>query len=437
VLLLVSIAVTLVVIDPVLAIVTSTGFAAIYGFITWIAHARLRRNSRHIAHEQTQVIKALQEGLGGIRDVLLDSTQETYCDVYRRADQPLRRAQGHNTFIGHSPRYLVETLGIVVIAVVAYVLSKQMGSMANAVPMLGALALGALRLLPALQQSYSAWATIVGNQASLADVVQLLEQPLPQEISRRGSQRMLFKREIQLSGVRFRYSSDGAWALNDVSLTIPKGARLGIIGRTGSGKSTLVDVVMGLLEPTEGELAVDGERLVAGRVRAWQRNIAHVPQYIYIADSSIAENIAFGVPRDQIDMGQVRRAAQQAHIAEFIESRPEGYEGVAGERGIRLSGGQRQRIGIARALYKRAEVLVLDEATSALDNATEQSVLNAIDDLDRDLTILIIAHRLTTVRHCDRIVELEHGRIVNQGTYEALVLRREQPVMAPARVRQV
>ena len=191
---------------------------------------------------------------------------------------------------------------------------------------------------------------------------------------------------------------------------------------------------MGLLTPTEGELLVDGEPIRGARARAWQRTIAHVPQSIYLADTTIAENIAFGVPRDAIDLDACARPRRQAQIAEFIEGRPEGYDAIVGERGIRLSGGQRQRIGIARALYKQATVLVLDEATSALDNLTEQSVLDSIETLDRGLTILIIAHRLTTVKRCDTIVELEQGRVVAQGTYEEL-LGRSQSFRQMARPR--
>jgi ATP-binding cassette subfamily B protein len=178
---------------------------------------------------------------------------------------------------------------------------------------------------------------------------------------------------------------------------------------------------MGLLVPTEGEVLVDGQPMTGNLVRAWQRSIAHVPQSIYLADTTMAENIAFGVPRPEIDMTRVRDAARQAQIADFIESRPDGYDAHVGERGVRLSGGQRQRIGIARALYKRASVLVLDEATSALDNETERSVMQAIEGLQRNLTILLIAHRLSTVRHCDTIAELEHGRIVAQAPYEELL----------------
>jgi ATP-binding cassette subfamily B protein len=196
---------------------------------------------------------------------------------------------------------------------------------------------------------------------------------------------------------------------------------VGFVGSTGSGKSTTLDLLMGLLPPTEGALLVDGQPLTGRYLRAWQRTIAHVPQNIYLADTTLAENIAFGVPKVDIDAERVKQAARQAQVADFIESRPEGYEAFVGERGIRLSGGQRQRIGIARALYKQASILVFDEATSALDNATEQSVMDAIDGLDRDLTILLIAHRLTTVRHCDMIVELENGKVVAEGTYERLL----------------
>jgi ATP-binding cassette subfamily B protein len=223
--------------------------------------------------------------------------------------------------------------------------------------------------------------------------------------------------------VRFRYAEGAPWVLDGLSLDIPKGARIGFVGSTGSGKSTTLDLLMGLLAPTEGELIVDGTRIRGAIVRAWQRTIAHVPQSIYLADTTLAENIAFGVPPGSIDRERVREAARKAQIAEFIESRPEGYEAFVGERGIRLSGGQRQRIGIARALYKQASVLVLDEATSALDNVTEQSVLDSIEGLDRELTILLIAHRLSTVRRCDTIVELEHGAVVAQGAYEELLRR--------------
>ena len=419
--LLVAIMLALIIINPIVATVAAVGFGASYALITWVSRRRLHRNSQSIAYEQTQVVKALQEGLGGIRDVLLDGTQPVYCDIYRKADYPLRQAQGNNAFIGQSPRYIMEALGMVLIAALAYALSRQAEGIETALPVLGALALGAQRLLPALQQIYSSWASIAGSHNSLADTISLLDQPLSVELLQPAPAPLLSQQDIRFCNVRFRYSSDGPWVINGINLKIPRGARVGFVGSTGSGKSTTLDLFMGLLQPTEGEFLVDGQPISGNRLRAWQRSIAHVPQSIYLADTTLAENIAFGVPPGNIDLDRVRQTAHQAQIADFIESNPEGYQAHAGERGIRLSGGQRQRIGIARALYKQANVLVFDEATSALDNTTEHSVMEAIDGLNRDLTILLIAHRLTTVRRCDTIVELEHGRVVAQGTYEHLL----------------
>jgi ATP-binding cassette subfamily B protein len=292
---------------------------------------------------------------------------------------------------------------------------------ATALPVLGTLALGAQRLLPTLQQSYISWAGIVGSNASLTDVLAMLDQPLPPDALSPAPPPLPFRDAVRFIGVRFRYGSEGSWVLNGLDFTIRKGSRIGIVGTTGSGKSTALDLLMGLLTPTEGTILVDGQVITGTRVRAWQRTIAHVPQSIFLADTTLAENIAFGVPLEAIDLARVKQAACQAQVADFVESRAEGYGTLIGERGVRLSGGQRQRVGIARALYKEASVLVFDEATSALDNATERSVMDAIEGLHRDLTIVLIAHRLTTVRRCDTILELEEGRVVAQGTYEELL----------------
>jgi ATP-binding cassette subfamily B protein len=248
-----------------------------------------------------------------------------------------------------------------------------------------------------------------------------LDQPLPDEASSPRPIPLVFRDRIQFEDVRFRYSKASPWILNSLRLTVLKGMRVGLVGTTGSGKSTTLDLLMGLLEPTEGSLKVDGENLTGRYLRSWQATIAHVPQTIFLADATLAENIAFGEQKENIDISKVRRAAQQAQIAEFIEQAPEGYQGRVGERGIRLSGGQRQRIGIARALYKDATVLVFDEATSALDGATERSVMDSIRTLDRTLTVFLIAHRISTVSDCDLIVELEGGRVSAQGTYEELL----------------
>lgn len=424
ILLMVAVMLALIAIDPMAASVAAIGFGTSYGLITWVTRRQLYRNGSRVACEQTQVIKALQEGLGGIRDVLLDGTQPTYCDIYSHADYALRRAQGNNSFIAGSPRFVMEALGMSLIVALAYGLSMQAGGIITVLPVLGALALGAQRLLPALQMGYSAWVSMAANHASLVDTLELLDQPLPAEALLPAPAPLPFQDAVRFHAVRFRYASAGPWVLDGINLSIPKGARVGFVGSTGSGKSTTMDLLMGLLMPTEGEILVDGQPITGNRLRAWQRSIAHVPQSIFLADTTLAENIAFGVPRDSIDLQRVQQAARQAQIAGFIESRAEGYNAFVGERGIRLSGGQRQRIGIARALYKQASVLVFDEATSALDNATEQSVMDAIEGLSRDLTIFIVAHRLSTVEYCDRLYRLEQGRVVSEGLPTEMIAKR-------------
>lgn len=408
-------------IDASVALIAAAVVGTSYGIITKLARRRLEENGQRIASEQTQVLKSLQEGLGGIRDVLLDGTQELYCGIYTKADQPLRRAQGSNLFIAASPRFVIETVAMVLIAAIAYGLFHQRAGFASALPVLGALALGAQRLLQAVQVAYGSWAGLAGSKASLADALDLLDQPPPPARTREAIDPLNFSREIRFRNVDFRYRPDGPWVLEGFNLGIPRGGRVGIVGATGSGKSTVLDLLMGLLDPVHGEILVDEVAITGERLGAWQQLIAHVPQHIYLADSSVAENIAFGVSRELIDLDRVRNAARQAHIAEFIESSPGGYDAHVGERGIRLSGGQRQRIGIARALYKNANVLVFDEATSALDSVTESSVMEAIEELNREMTIVLIAHRITTVRRCDTIVELDRGRIVATGSYDFLL----------------
>ena len=418
---LISIVIALFTIDPVIALSAFGGFGLIYVVIILFTRKRMFNNSKCIAHESTQVIKWLQEGLGGIRDVLIDRSQATYCQIYRNADLLLRRAQRNSSFMNAAPQYGMEALGMMIMAFLAYFLASQPDGIAKAIPVLGALALGAQRLLPGLQRAYGSWSTIQGNQASLQDTLTLLDQPLPDDADQPDPKPIPFSRQIHLKNLSFRYSPETPYVLNNLNLSISKGSRIGFIGLTGSGKSTLLDIVMGLLQPTEGTLNIDGEQIKAINNGAWQAHIAHVPQAIFLADSTIEENIAFGVPKTKIDHKRVQQAAEQAQISDIIETWPKKYHTFVGERGIRLSGGQRQRIGIARALYKRADVIIFDEATSALDNETEQAVMQSIESLGRDLTILIIAHRLTTLKNCDQIVELGDGGIKRIGTYNEIV----------------
>ena len=414
-------------IDIVVALSASIGFGVLYGVVIRYTRKKVSNNSVIIANQSTQMIKSLQEGLGGIRDVLIDASQPFYCNLYRNADLPLRRASGNNLFIRQSPRYVMEVVGMTLIAVIAYAMSLRVNGISSAIPILGALALGAQRLLPSLQQAYSAYSGLKGAQASFKDVLVLLDQPLPLYSNQMPEEPLPFKHEIELKNLSFNYSNnmdqESAWILKNINLKLKKGERIGFMGLTGSGKSTLLDIIMGLLPPTDGELNVDNIEINADNRRSWQLHIAHVPQNIFLSDSTIEENIAFGIPKIKIDRKKVEEVAKQAQLANLIEGWNDGYQTFVGERGIRLSGGQRQRIGIARALYKEADVLIFDEATSALDHKTEQAVMKEIEKLNKDLTILIIAHRLTTLKGCDKIVMLENNHNIRLVNYDEVIDR--------------
>jgi len=399
-------------INPTIALSSSLAFGLLYWIVITYTKTHLRDNGKIIADQSTQMIKSLQEGLGGIRDVLIDGGQEFYSRLYRNADLPMRHASGNNAFIGGSPKYIMESIGMMLIAGIAYTMTRQEGVASSTIPVLGALALGAQRLLPTLQLAYASYSKIRGSKASLEDVIMLLDQPLPEFADQPSPEPIHFVKDIKLSNLDFRYTGDSPWILKNVNLSLKKGSRIGFIGVTGSGKSTLLDIIMGLLPPTEGSLLIDNQIINKENRRTWHAHIAHVPQNIYLSDGTIEENIAFGVEKKLIDHQRVKKAAEQAQISELLGQWENGYQTLVGERGVRLSGGQRQRIGIARALYKQADVLIFDEATSALDNETEKAVMESIENLGRDLTVLIIAHRLTTLKGCDQIVELKAGKVL-------------------------
>ncbi len=416
-----AILIFMVIIDPIISLGAFGSFALLYGVIAATTKKQVSRDSSFISHQSTKAIKLLQEGLGGIRDVLIDGTQEFYTQMYRETDYSLRKAQASVTIISAAPRFIVESLGITFIAVLAYVMIVSDTGSASAIPILGALAICAQRLLPLLQQLYNNIIAIRGGQSSFQDVLDFLDQPIPNHIYKSLDGPMPFQHSIELDNVSFRHSKTVPWSLLNINLMISKGDRIGFIGTTGSGKSTLLDIIMSLLSPTSGKLIIDGVPVTYENSRAWQAHIAHVPQNIFLADATIAENIAFGLPLDSIDYDRVKTAALQAQLSATIESWEEKYDSVIGERGIRLSGGQRQRIGIARALYKQADVIVLDEATSALDNDTEQSVMAAIENISKDVTVLIVAHRLTTLKDCRLIIQLDNGRVYREGCYQEMV----------------
>ncbi|MFM0737933.1 ABC transporter ATP-binding protein [Paraburkholderia xenovorans] len=407
-------------VSPLATLLSVTGFGLLYVLVFIASKNQLKKCGREISAQKSLVVKAVQEGLGGIRDVILDGTHDAYVDSYRQADRKLRDAQGRYAFISQSPRFGMESLGMALIALLALVLAKGHGGIAAVVPTLGALALGAQRLLPVLHQAYYSLSAMQSAAVSSRETLAFLSEKHEGAVPRANVTPLPFAKSIVFRDVGFKYADDAPSVLSNISLEIRKGARIGFIGKTGSGKSTLMDILMGLLEPTHGVIQVDGVEVCDANQHQWRANMAHVPQDIYLSDQSVMENIAFGIPRKEIDVDEVRRAARLAQIADLIESWPQAYDTPVGERGIRLSGGQRQRLGIARALYKKASVIVLDEATSALDSETEEAVIKGIESLDPDITIIAIAHRVSTLAGCTKIFELDDGRIKFVGGYREI-----------------
>ena len=428
VIIIIAITAALVYVDPIIALSTIGCFSMIYLTIAVITNKKLLSNGRIVARESNRLVMCLQEGLGGIRDIIIAGNQEAYSKAYRAADLPSRRAQGNTSFISASPKYVVEAFGIVLIALIAYALTLRSNpSDLTAIPALGLLALAGQRLLPNLQQAYGSWSSIQGQLASFEDVLELLSQSVTENVTNSHTPRLNFVDEIQLRKISYRYNSNAPWIIKDLDLTIKAGSCVGFIGVTGCGKSTLMDIIMGLLVPSSGEVLVDGVEVTHVNVRDWHQNIAHVPQDIFLVDNTIAENIALGKRVEGIDHDRVKFVAQQAKIAETVEAWSQGYDTVVGERGVRLSGGQRQRLGIARALYCDPTIIIFDEATSALDNETEDDVMQSIEKLNDNLTILIVAHRTTTLKNCDVIIQLgSTGNIIRSGTYDQIFHSSEQ-----------
>lgn len=416
----ISIFATLIFIDPEVALTLMLTFGIFYFLIAWFSRTRLKNNSKKQAEEHTNGIRIIQEALGSIRDIIIGGLQNVYYGIYDKSVRRLHKSRGENSFINQAPRFVMESLGIVMIAVISYTLSTDSNGASLILPTLGALALGAQRLLPLLQQMYGNWSVIKGSQSELYDVLEILNFPIYIN-NRDDTSKIFYQDNISINNVSFKHSEDDSYILKNISLVIRKGISLGIVGATGSGKSTLLDLLMCLIEPTNGTISVDGKDLMGGAKEAWQRNIAHVPQDIFLIDATIMENIAFGVPMGQIDVDMVKKAAIFAEINSHIENIPLKYNAIVGEAGVKLSGGQKQRIGIARALYKRADIMFLDEATSALDNKTEKEVIKSLESENNNLTLVMIAHRISTLQYCDLIVKLDKGSIVFHGSYDEYI----------------
>jgi ABC-type multidrug transport system fused ATPase/permease subunit len=407
ILMLLMILITIFFINTEVAVISIISFALFYFIIINISKKTINASSKIIDKESSLVIKALQEGMGGIRDIIIDGTHSTYSKIYLSADTPSRKAQANLSFIGIAPRYGIEAFGMILISILAYNLTNNKDGLISVIPILGSLTLAAQRMMPLLQQIFTNWTTLKGGQETLKTVLEYLNIYIPNFNKIKVKEKLKFNKSVQLKNINYRYNKNSSLVLKDINLTIVKGSKIGVMGTTGSGKSTLIDIIMGLLIPQSGEILIDDIKVNENNRRHWQKNIAHVPQSIFLTDGTISENIAFGIESENIDMKRIEIAAENAQLKETINSMESGFNTIVGERGIRLSGGQRQRIGIARALYKNADIIIFDEATSALDNETEKEVMRSINSIGNNITIIIIAHRLSTLENCDQIIHLD------------------------------
>jgi len=422
--------------QPIIAL----GVAVVFGAAYCLVYLTIRRTLLRIGEERmtanTQRFQAVDEAFGSLKEVKVLGRERQFLSQYEPAARTFADSIAASQVLSQVPRYAIEALAFgIVMAAMLYLLASAQG-IQSALPMASAFVVAGYRLLPALQQVYSGIAGWRFNQSVLDTLQRDLRQTEASATSstcaaesRSGSSagvsdvpKLAFKREIRLQALGYNYPNAGAASLSDISISIPRNSFVALTGATGAGKTTLADIVLGLLAPTSGSIHIDDVELNENNRRNWQANLGYVPQDIYLTDSSISSNVAYGVPADQIDHAAVERATRIANIHDFIvEKLPQGYNTVVGERGVRLSGGQRQRIGIARALYHDPAVIVLDEATSALDNETERRIVNELDAMRGGRTLVVIAHRLTTIQKCHRVFMLSDGRLHSQGTYEQII----------------
>ncbi|MCD1630738.1 ABC transporter ATP-binding protein [Marinobacter shengliensis] len=423
-------AVAIFIFNPAVAITGLVIFVVAYMAMYRIVRQRLIRNGGTITSAQRMRFKLMGEGFGGIKDALLLGRQQVFTDRFDQASIRFADAQGKNQVMSQVPRFVMELVAFgSVIFLILYLLAAHDGNLGTILPLLSVYALAGFKLLPAFQQIYSSISGIRGSLTAFEglrdDLRASATATLKLAPSENSGEHLTPRKSIELKNVQFTYPGKAEPALRDLTINIGVNQVIGLVGASGSGKSTAIDILLGLIQPESGELLIDGEPITKQRLRAWQNSLGFVPQSIFLADSSIRENIAFGLPPELVDDEKVQRAATMAHLDELLAELPDGLNTRVGERGVQLSGGQRQRIGIARALYHDADVLILDEATSALDGITEKLIMDAIHDFSGKKTIIMIAHRLATVKKCDSIYLLANGRVRDRGTYSELCQRND------------
>ena len=424
------ISVSIFIYNPLIAFSGLCVFGFAYFLLFKSVRVRLENNGNNMSTLFTERFKLMNEGFGGIKDVLLLNRRFDFVERFKISGKCFSEARGTNVGINQVPRYFMELIAFgAMISLVLVLIKLHKGDLGSVLPIIAVYALAAFKLLPALQQIYSSLSQIKGNLAAFNSIKYDLHGAVNSQKNKNSRtindlpNRINIESEVSLDSVNFKYPNKSNYAVKNLSVKISKNSLVGIIGTSGSGKSTVVDILTGLLKLDKGGIYIDGTHINDSNIRCWQNNIGVVPQTIFLSEGTIAENVAFGIPAEKIDIDLVNEALDLSHLSETVKQLPNGINTKVGERGVQLSGGQRQRIGIARALYNEAEVLVFDEATSALDGITEKVIMNAIHDFNGKKTIIMVAHRLKTVKKCDVILMMDKGELVDQGTYTELYER--------------
>jgi len=417
----VALIILLIIVDPKLAILTSFFLGLFYGVIFFSIQNYLNLIGKKRLKSNEKRFLSISEAFGAVKEIKVSGLEQMYLKHFSNSAEIFARTQVLSSILSQLPRFFLEALAFGGIMLIILYKMTQTGSLNNALPIISLYVFAGYRLIPSLQQIYRSFTTLT-FAGPVIDKLYNNKKNLKNVLINKDEKTLDFNKSIKINNLHYNYPNASRTTLKNINLNIPAKATVGIIGPTGSGKTTIVDIILGLLEAQKGTLEVDGKIITNENLRSWQKLIGYVPQHIYLSDDTVAANIAFGIDDKHIDQIKVEKASKIAHLHQFVmNDLPQKYLTTIGERGIRLSGGQRQRIGIARALYHNPKLLILDEATSALDNETEKLVMNSINDLGNNITIIIIAHRLNTVKSCDIIFKLENGNLTGQGTFDEII----------------
>ena len=397
----------LILIKPFIILSRSSVIIGFFVVISFVNRKKIFKNSEKISQNQDKIVGIFQDSVGYIGEIIIYSLHNIFISKFNKASYQVAESHTYNQNVQESPRIYLEYIALLCLAALIFFFNQSNGEVVYSFTILAALGLGAQKILPLINRVHTALHSMRSVQVVIADALNLLDISKKERFENSFSEKIFLKKSIKLNNVYFSYNKKNNWILKNINLEIKKGSKVGIKGTTGSGKSTLGNIIIGLLDPTKGQLFVDDILINSQNKLAWQKNISIIPQNIFLNDVSIAENIAIGIEPKEINLEKVKNAARQAQIHDFIESTPNQYNEKVGERGIKLSGGQRQRIGIARALYREAKIILFDEATNQLDTDTESLIMQSINNLDKEITVLFIAHRLSTLENCDQIVDLD------------------------------